>query len=174
VVKSGKRKLLLPIKLSHSLIMPHLTGEFECKLDTKGRMMIPAGLKKQLPEADGEGLMINRGLEKYLVIYTKSEWDKRLDELSKLNEYDRQNLRFIRYFTGGATALMPDAAGRVLLPKGLLEFAGIGSDVVLTCVLNKIEVWDKAAYTEMINNEPDNFAELAEAVMGSKARRIDE
>ncbi len=154
--------------------MPHLTGEFECKLDAKGRMMIPAGLKKQLPEADGEGLMINRGLEKYLVIYTKSEWDKRLDELSKLNEYDRQNLRFIRYFTGGATALMPDSAGRVLLPRGLLDFAGIGNDVVLTCVLNKIEVWDKAAHTEMINNEPDNFAELAEAVMGTKVRRIDE
>ncbi|HEY9197311.1 MAG TPA: division/cell wall cluster transcriptional repressor MraZ [Mucilaginibacter sp.] len=154
--------------------MPHLTGEFECKLDAKGRMMIPAGLKKQLPEADGEGLMINRGLEKYLVIYTKSEWDKRLDELSKLNEYDRQNLRFIRYFTGGATHLAPDASGRVLLPKSLLDFAGIGSDVVLTCVLNKIEVWSKAAHTEMINNEPENFAELAEMVMGSKARRGDE
>jgi MraZ protein len=70
--------------------------------------------------------------------------------------------------------LAPDAAGRVLLPKGLLDFAGIGNDVVLVCVLNKIEVWDKAAHTEMINNEPDNFAELAEQVMGSKARRIDE
>lgn len=174
MVICGKRKLLLPIKLSHSLIMPHLTGEFECKLDAKGRMMIPGGLKKQLPEAVGETLMINRGLEKNLAIYTKSEWDKRLDELSKLNEYDRQNLRFIRYFTGGATPLVPDAAGRVLLPKSLLDFAGISNDVVLVCVLNKIEVWSKAAHTEMINNEPDNFAELAELVMGSKAGRNNE
>jgi MraZ protein len=58
--------------------MSYLTGEFDCKLDAKGRMMIPADLKKQLPEADSEGLVINRGLEKYLVIYTKSEWDKSL------------------------------------------------------------------------------------------------
>lgn len=174
MVNCGKRKLLLLIKLSHSHIMSHLTGEFNCKLDAKGRMMIPAGLKIQLPEAEKEGLMINRGLEKYLAIYTKSEWDKRLDELSKLNEYDRQNNRFVRYFMGGATPLIPDSTGRVLLPKSLLDFAGIGTDVVLTCMLNKIEVWDKAAHTEMINNEPDNFAELAEAVMGNKAGRINE
>jgi MraZ protein len=150
--------------------MSYLTGEFECKLDAKGRMMIPTGLKKQLPEADSEGLVINRGLEKYLVIYTKAEWDKKLDELSKLNEYDRKSLQFIRYFTAGATNLQPDAAGRVLLPKNLLDHAGITSDVVLTTMLNKIEVWDKRAHQEMINNEPENFAELAEEVMGNKGR----
>jgi len=51
--------------------MSFLTGEFECKLDPKFRMMIPAGLKKKLPELESEGLVINRGFEKYLVIYTK-------------------------------------------------------------------------------------------------------
>ncbi|MBK0380713.1 division/cell wall cluster transcriptional repressor MraZ [Mucilaginibacter segetis] len=152
--------------------MSYLTGEFECKLDAKGRMMIPAGLKKQLPEAETEALVINRGLEKYLVIYTKKEWDKKLDELSKLNEYDRKSIQFVRYFTGGATTLVPDSAGRVLLPKNLQEYAGIGNDVVLTCMLNKIEVWDKKAHAEMVNNEPENFAELAEEVMGNKVRRM--
>ena len=150
--------------------MSYLTGEFDCKLDAKGRMMIPAGLKKQLPEADAEGLVINRGLEKYLVIYTKKEWDKKLDELSKLNEYDRKNLQFIRFFTAGATNLLPDAAGRVNMPKSLLDFAGITGEVVLSCMLNKVEVWDKKAHQEMISNEPENFAELAEEVMGNKKR----
>lgn len=150
--------------------MPYLTGEFECKLDAKGRMMIPTGLKKQLPEADAEGLVINRGLEKYLVIYTKTEWDKKLDELSKLNEYDRKSLQFVRYFTAGATSLMPDTAGRVNLPKNLLDYAGITGEVVLNCMLNKVEVWDKAAHQQMISNEPENFAELAEEVMANKGR----
>ncbi|MFD0792628.1 division/cell wall cluster transcriptional repressor MraZ [Mucilaginibacter litoreus] len=150
--------------------MSYLTGEFECKLDAKGRMMIPAGLKKQLPEAESEGLVINRGLEKYLVIYTKTEWDKKLDELSKLNEYDRKAIQFVRYFTGGATHLQPDASGRVNLPKNLLDYAGISGDVVLTCLLNKVEVWDKKAHQEMINNEPENFADLAEEVMANKGR----
>ena len=66
--------------------MSYLNGEFECKLDNKGRMMIPAGLKKQLPEAEKESFVVNRGFKKYLVIYTKSEWDKKLDELNKLNQ----------------------------------------------------------------------------------------
>jgi MraZ protein len=154
--------------------MSYLTGEFDCKLDAKGRMMIPAGLKKQLPEADSEGLVINRGLEKYLVIYTKKGWDKKLDELSKLNEYDRKSLQFIRYFTAGATNLVPDAAGRVNLPKNLLDHAGITGDVVLTCMLNKVEVWDKKAHQEMISKEPENFAELAEEVMGNRGRGRDE
>ena len=150
--------------------MSYLTGEFECKLDNKGRMMIPAGLKKKLPEAEKEGLVINRGFKKYLVIYTKQEWDKKLDELSKLNQYESKNIEFIRYFTRGATELSVDAAGRVNLPQLLLDYAGIENDVVLTCQINKIEVWDRKAYNAMIDSEPDNFAALAEEVMGDKRK----
>ena len=174
MVESGKSNILLRYKNCSRIRMSYLTGEFECKLDAKGRMMIPTGLKKQLPGADSEGLVINRGLEKYLVIYTKTEWDKKLDELSKLNEYDRNAVKFVRYFTAGATVLVPDASGRITLPKNLMDQAGITSEVVLTCMLNKVEVWDKKAHQEMINNEPENFAELAEQVMGNKGRGSNE
>jgi MraZ protein len=150
--------------------MSYLIGEFECKLDTKGRMMIPAGLKKQLPEAESEGLVINRGFKKYLVIYTKKEWDKKLDELNKLNQYETKSIEFIRYFTRGATELMPDSTGRVNLPQLLLDFAGITGEVVLTCQLNKIELWDKAEHRAMIDKEPEDFASLAEEVMGGKRK----
>ena len=148
--------------------MSYLIGEFECKLDTKGRMMIPSGLKKQLPEAESEGLVINRGFKKYLVIYTKQEWDKKLDELNKLNQYETKSIEFIRYFTRGATELVPDSTGRVNLPQLLLDYAGIKNDAVLTCQLNKIEVWDKDAHKAMIGDEPADFASLAEEVMGTK------
>ncbi|MVN90126.1 division/cell wall cluster transcriptional repressor MraZ [Mucilaginibacter aquatilis] len=154
--------------------MSHFLGEFDCKLDAKGRMMIPAGLKKQLPEADKEGLVINRGFEKHLVIYTRKEWDKIVDDLSKLNQYEKKTREFIRYFTRGATELSLDASGRVLLPKALTEYAGIGTEVVLSCQFNKIEVWDQTAYDEQMDNAPENFANLAEEVMGSLGRRGDE
>ena len=154
--------------------MSHFLGEFECKLDAKGRMMIPAGLKRQLPEAEREGLVVNRGFEKNLVIYTRKEWDKIVDDLSKLNQYEKRTREFIRYFTRGATELSLDSNGRVLLPKALLEYAGIGADVVLACQFNKIEVWDQRAYDQQMDNEPDNFANLAEEVMGGLGRRVDE
>lgn len=153
--------------------MSHFLGEFECKLDAKGRLSIPSGLKRQLPEAEREGLVINRGFEKHLVIYTRKEWDTIVTDLSKLNQYEKRTREFIRYFTRGATELSVDAAGRVLLPKSLLEYAGIGADVVLACQFNKIEVWDQRAYDAQMDSEPENFANLAEEVMGGAGRRGD-
>lgn len=154
--------------------MPYFLGEFECKLDAKGRMMIPANLRKQLPEAEREGLVINRGFEKHLVVYPRKEWDLILDDLSKLNQYEKKNRDFVRYFTRGATEIVPDAAGRVLFPKTLLDYAGIGTDVVLTGNLNKIEVWAQSAYNGQLDDEPENFANLAEEVMGNKAKSTNE
>ncbi|MCJ8209402.1 division/cell wall cluster transcriptional repressor MraZ [Mucilaginibacter sp. RS28] len=154
--------------------MSHFLGEFECKLDAKGRMMIPSGLKKQLPEAEREGLVINRGFEKHLVIYTRKEWNAIIDDLSKLNQYEKRTREFIRYFTRGATELTLDSNSRILLPKALLEYAGIGSEVVLACQFNKIEVWDQKAYDEQMDAEPENFANLAEEVMGGLGRRNDD
>lgn len=150
--------------------MSHFLGEFDCKLDAKGRMMIPSSLKKQLPEAEREGLVVNRGFEKHLVIYTKKEWDQITGELSKLNLYEKKSRDFVRYFTRGATELTLDSANRILFPKALMEYAGIGTEVVLSCQLNKIEVWSKEAYEAQLDSEPENFANLAEEVMGNAGR----
>jgi MraZ protein len=153
--------------------MSHFLGEFECKLDAKGRLMLPAGLRKQMPEAEREGLVINRGFEKHLVIYTRKEWDTIVADLSKLNQYEKKTRDFIRYFTRGASELSLDAAGRILVPKSLLEYGGMSGDVVLASQFNKIELWAKDAYDAQLDNEPDNFANLAEEVMGGSGRRAD-
>lgn len=153
--------------------MIQLLGEFDCKLDQKGRLMVPSSLKKQLPNVEQEGLVINRGFEKHLVIYPKKVWEGIVAELSKLNPYEKKTREFIRFFTRGATELSLDASGRVLLPKSLLEFAGITGDVVLACQFDKIEVWSKATYDELLDNEPENFANLAEEVMGGRERSTD-
>jgi MraZ protein len=151
--------------------MIQLLGEFDCKLDAKGRLMVPSSLKKQLPNVEKEGLVINRGFEKHLVIYPKKVWEGIVAELSKLNQYEKKTREFIRFFTRGATELSVDATGRVLLPKSLMEFAGIEGEVVLACQFDKIEVWSKATYDSLLDNEPENFANLAEEVMGGKNRR---
>lgn len=153
--------------------MSHFLGEFECKLDAKGRLMIPSGLRKQMPEAEADGLVVNRGFEKHLSIYSRKAWDNIMDDLSKLNQYEEKSRQFIRYFTRGATELSVDAAGRILLPKSLLEYAGAVSEVVLVSQLNKIELWAKDAYDTLLDNEPDNFSRLAEEVMGNGGRGAD-
>jgi MraZ protein len=170
VLKSGKSVLDLPYQSWLSADMSHFLGEFNCKLDIKGRMMIPSNLKKQLPEAESEGLVINRGFEKHLVIYTRKEWNRTVDELSKLNRYEKDAREFIRYFTRGASELTLDSSNRILFPKPLLEYAGINQDVVLSCQFDKIEVWAEDAYYGQVDNEPQNFADLAEKVMGKAGR----
>jgi MraZ protein len=133
--------------------------------------MVPSSLKKQLPSVEQEGLVINRGFEKHLVIYPKKVWEGIVAELSKLNQYEKKTREFIRFFTRGASELTLDASGRVLLPKSLLEFAGINGEVVLACQFDKIEVWAKDAYDSLLDNEPENFANLAEEVMCGNDRK---
>ncbi len=154
--------------------MIQLLGEFDCKLDAKGRLMVPSNLKKQLPEVEQDGLVINRGFEKHLVIYPKKVWQEMVTELNKLNQFERKTREFVRFFTRGATELHLDASGRVLLPKALLEFAGITGEVVLACQFDKIEVWSKSAYDNLFDDEPENFANLAEEVMGNKKWRTED
>nr|WP_262906053.1 division/cell wall cluster transcriptional repressor MraZ [Sphingobacterium sp. FBM7-1] len=144
-----------------------MIGEYECKLDAKGRMVVPAALKRQLPDVERDGLVVNRGFEQNLVIYTRKEWNKILKQLSRLNQFQPKNRDFVRKFMSGATELMLDSAGRVLLPKGLLEYAEIGSELVLACNLEKIEVWAKVAYDEQMGKlSEDDFSDLAAQVMG--------
>lgn len=155
--------------------MGNLIGEFDCKLDTKGRMVLPAMLKRQVPDVERTGLIVNRGFEKNLVIYTREEWDKTTAKLAKLNLYKAKNRKFVRDFTRGASELTLDSANRVLLPKSLLAYAGIDSEVVLSCQFTKIEVWSKEAYNELWEGEQDDdFALLAEEVMGGSPLDEDE
>ena len=155
--------------------MVQLLGEFDCKLDAKGRLMVPSSLKKQLPNVEQEGLVINRGFEKHLVIYPKKVWEGIVEDLGKLNPYEQKTREFIRYFTRGATELILDAAGRVNLPKSLLESVGIeiNTDLVLACQFDKVEVWSKKAYEALFDKEPEDFARLAEEVMGGLKRGED-
>lgn len=146
--------------------MNYFLGEFECKLDAKNRLVLPAALKRQMPDVEREGLVVNRGFEKNLVLYTRQEWKNKMGELERLNPFDRKHREFIRQFSRGATELTLDAAGRVLLPKSLAAYAGISTELVLSCQINKIEIWDKGAYESQWDDGEFDFATLAEEVMG--------
>lgn len=146
--------------------MTRFLGEFDCKVDAKGRVRMPASLKKQLmPEAQNQ-LVVNRGFEKCLVIYPKNEWETISEEVNRLNLYVKKNRDFVRYFYRGATEMELDATDRFLLPKSLLEYAKVGKELVLFAYSNRIEVWDKSAYNKLLTDEPSDFADLAEEVMG--------
>ena len=141
-------------------------GEYEATLDAKGRFLLPAGIKKQLPQESAAQFVLNRGFEKCLTLYPQQSWDPIFSEISKLNDFDPKVREFRRYFLNGATQLELDSAGRLLVPKNLTEHAGLDKDIVLVSAVNKIEIWDKSKYKQFFETfTPQSFSDLANEVM---------
>ena len=148
--------------------MENLFGTYECKIDAKGRLLLPALLKKQLAPFLADGFILKRSIfEECLELYTMAEWRTVTDELRQKSRFKRKNMTFFRRFTAGVKPIELDGSGRMLVAKDLVTFAGIKKELVLTVTVgNIIEIWDKERYEEVINDPDIDFGDLAEEVMG--------
>lgn len=148
--------------------MNTIVGTYECKADSKGRLMLPAPLKKQLQEGLEDGFVLKRSVfQPCLELYPIAEWNKMMLKINKLNRFVKKNNDFIRRFTAGVKVVEIDATGRLLIPKDLIVFAEIDKDIVLSSAVNIIEIWDKDKYEKAIDDSVVDFADLAEEVMGN-------
>jgi len=144
-----------------------IIGTYECKIDAKGRVSVPASLKKQLP-AMADGFVLKRSVfEPCLELWPMEEWNKMMVKINSLNRFVKKNNDFIRKFMAGVKSVEIDDAGRLLVSKDLVEFAKISKDVVLSSKVNIIEIWDKTLYEEVLNVDDFDFGALAEEVMGN-------
>lgn len=148
--------------------MINLIGTYECKVDAKGRLMLPAGLKKQIQPIINEGFIIKRSVfQKCLELYPMSEWNQEVEGVNKLNRFVKKNTDFIRMFMAGVRTLEIDNAGRILVPKDLVKFSDITKEIVLASSVNRIEIWNKDLYEKILNDPSVDFGSLAEDVMGN-------
>jgi len=147
--------------------MKKLIGEYDCKLDEKGRLKLPAPLLKQLGDLSSYTFVVNRGFESNLMLYPETIWDKISSQVDKLNQYIKKNREFVRYFYRGATKMETDTSDRILIPKKLLDYAEIDREVVLFAMNNRIEIWSKANFENLLEDEPFDFSDLAEDVLGN-------
>lgn len=145
-------------------------GEYEVTMDAKGRFLVPAAFKKQLATDSANQFVINRGIEQCLTLYPIQTWEPVFSEISKLNDFDPQVREFRRSFLNGATMVEMDSAGRLLLPKHLIEYAGLEKDVLMVSAVNKIEIWDSTKYKKLFESfSPEAYSKLANAVMNKNA-----
>ena len=129
---------------------------------------MPAALKKQLTPVVQEGFVIKRAVfQPCLELYPMSEWNKMMEKLNGLNRFNRKHNDFIRRFTAGVKTVEVDANGRLLIPKDLITIAGITKEVTVSSAVNILEIWDKDKYEAAIDDSLDDFADLAEEVMGN-------
>ena len=143
-------------------------GEYEVAIDAKGRFLLPAGLRKQLPEGAGERFVINRGFESCLVLYTMDVWQVLSAKMNKLNDFNQKERAFKRLFLNGASIVELDSAGRMLLPKNLMEYASLSKEMILAAQGNKVELWDKEAYQNYMKENVGGLSILAEEVGGTE------
>lgn len=165
MVRSGNLiRIFTPKK---GTFLEHIIGTYECKIDVKGRLMFPSSFKSQLVEAVSEGFVIKRSIfRKCLELYPTGIWNSEVAQINKLNRFKKKNVDFIRKFMAGVKSVELDNAGRLLIPKDLISYGEITKEIVLASVVNKIEIWDKVKYEEAVDYDPNEFADLAEEVMG--------
>jgi len=142
-------------------------GTYDCKADVKGRIMIPVTLKNQMAPVLNKGFVIKRSVfQPCLELYPMDEWNLLMEKMNKKNRFRKKNNNFIRRFSAGVKPIEIDGTGRLLIPKNLVSIAGIDKEVVLSSAINIIEIWDKDSYEKVLDETAENFAELAEEVMG--------
>jgi len=167
VVKSGKYLLYLIANLKTTV--QHLVGTYECKADTKGRIMMPIAIKKQLAANLSDGFVLKRAVfNTCLELYPMKEWMQLMEKVNDLNRFNKKNNDFIRRFTAGVKTVEMDVSGRLLIPKDLVHYAQISKEVVVSSTVNILEIWDKSLYENAIDEAALDFGVLAEEVMGDK------
>ena len=146
----------------------YLIGVYECKVDSKARLMIPVQLKKQLGVALQASFVLKRSVfHSCLELFTIESWNDVVKDINQLNRFVKKNNDFIRMFTAGVKLTDLDSSGRLLIPRDLKSFANIETEVVLSSSGNMIEIWNKSNYEKTVSDSESNFSKMAEEVMGN-------
>jgi len=149
--------------------MHHFIGSYECKLDSKGRIMMPVAIKKQLNPIISKGFVIKRAVfNQCLELYPIDEWNILMEKVNSLNRFNKKNNDFIRRFTAGVRTIKIDSSGRLLIPKNLISYVNIKKEIVISSTVNILEIWDRNNYEKAIGEATIDFGSLAEEVMGNK------
>jgi MraZ protein len=139
--------------------MAFFTSEYDCKLDAKGRLVLPARIKSGLPESSGNELVIGLGFEKCLVVYPLQEFKKIYSKVAGLSEFNPDYRRLQRNFFRGNTVVELDNSGRFLIPKPMLNYALLEKSVTVIGMGNKVELWNPELYQEQLYKDQTEFSD---------------
>ncbi len=145
--------------------MAYFSGEYECKLDAKGRMVLPSRLKASLPVEQSAVWALMRGFEPCLVLYPIMEWKKVFDKVTLLNEFNEEYRSFQRNFLRGNTEVELDGNGRFIIPKTMANYASIDKEVIAIGIGNRIELWNPTQYETYLIKDSKALSQLAQAFL---------
>jgi MraZ protein len=134
-------------------------GEHQHTIDPKGRIVLPSRFRSEL----AKGCFVTKGLDRCLFIFTPEQWAIEIQEVRTLSRRDRQNRNYSRVFFSGAIDQKLDKQGRVQIPAGLREYAGLDKEVTVVGVAERIEIWNTSTWQELTAGADDEYADTNEA-----------
>jgi MraZ protein len=138
---------------------PMLSGEYEHTLDDKNRLTLPARFRPRF----AEGLVLTRGMDNCLSIFTNEEFSNVIDaRLTKLDPLSREGRLMHRFYFSGAVEAVPDKQGRVMVPPALIQSAGIAREVIVVGVRDHLEIWDRETWRQYMKQVEENVEDAAE------------
>ncbi len=152
-------------------MLPLLSGEYECKLDPKGRLVLPAKVKSSLPDESGS-LVLVRGFEPCLVLYPRAAWRVIHDKVMALDEFNEEYRQFQRNFFRGMTEVDLDSIGRFMLPRTMVRYAGFEKEAIIVGLGNRCEIWDPTRYDEYLIKDQPAFSKLAQKFLTADAAAL--
>ena len=135
-------------------------GSFEHRIDSKGRLVLPARYRQSL----GDAVVCTVGLDRCVAVYPMDEWERYLEKLRSLPFAKNDARQFMRAVLGAAEELTADKQGRILINARLRAYAGLGEEVIVSGVMDHLEVWNKERWTANDAAMLENFTSLAEGV----------
>jgi len=145
--------------------MSSFKGSYEYSVDSKGRINIPARLRKYVSTEANDTFIVTRGYEQCLFVYPLDEWNRLEHSIRELSATNPKHRFFMRALLERATESQLDGQSRVTIPKELLQFAGIENDVLILGVLERIELWNPRVYHEYLKTQADSYENVAQNVL---------
>jgi MraZ protein len=145
--------------------MSSFKGSYSYSVDSKGRINIPAKLRKYVSPDANDTFIITRGYEQCLFVYPLDEWNKLEQSIRELTTTNPKHRFFMRTLLEKATESQLDGQSRITIPKELLQFAAIENEVLILGVLERIEVWDPKVYQEYQKAQAESYENVAQTVL---------
>jgi MraZ protein len=145
--------------------MSSFKGSYEYSVDSKGRINIPARLRKYVSPDANDTFVITRGYDVCLFVYPLDEWNRLEHAIRDLAATNPKHRFFMRTLLERATECQLDGQSRIIIPRDLLQFAGIENEVVILGVLERIELWNPRTYREYVSSQSDSYESVAQSVL---------
>ncbi len=149
--------------------MSSFKGRYSYSVDNKGRIALPAKLRKSVSQNANDMFIITRGFEQCLFLYPQDEWNRLEDSIRNLSPSNPQHRFFVRTLLQWSSDCQLDSQARISIPQDLQKFAGIENEVLIIGVLERIEIWNPRTYEEYMNNQPATYETVAESVLKPNA-----